>query len=134
MITRVFDAREGGWFWVHDAIIDLYAKSIGPFALAVYVALSRTADMAGVCSPTKQGLAETCGMSVSTVTRAIRTLTNHNPPLLSISQRLDHDGQHSNIYTLLDYRANTHAREQFSDNDVCMTATAHYSANIGARI
>lgn len=36
--------RQAGWFWAHNELVDVFAPLVGPFAIAVYVCLTRRCE------------------------------------------------------------------------------------------
>jgi hypothetical protein len=89
-------------FFVDNAIIDEYGDQLGPYGLAVYVALCRHADIdSQECYPSHRTLAKETGMKTASVRKALHNLEALG--LVSIKGRCREDGsQTSNLYTLLE--------------------------------
>jgi hypothetical protein len=98
---RLRDARPRNFFWCDNIIIDQYARHLGPYALAVYVALVRHADSrTQTCYPSYATLAEELAISRNSVRRAIKTLLQDK--LIGKKRRQSPDGDPaSNLYFLL---------------------------------
>jgi hypothetical protein len=104
---QIRDSRPRNFFWCDNVIIDQYARQIGPYALAVYLALARHADgRTQSCYPSYATLAEELAMSRDSVRRAIKTLLQHQ--LIGRKRRTSKDGDPaSNLYFLLGVGANS---------------------------
>lgn len=97
---QVRDMRSTHWFWMDNAILDIYGPQLGAYGIAVYTALCRMANANGTCWPSLNTLASTIGISRSTVIRSLEKLESLG--LISISHRNGSDGsQDTNIYTIL---------------------------------
>jgi hypothetical protein len=98
---RLRDARPRNFFWCDNIIIDQYARHLGPYALAVYVALVRHADSrTQTCYPSYATLAEELAISRDSVRRAVKTLLQYK--LIGRKRRQSPDGDPaSNLYFLL---------------------------------
>ena len=59
--------KDGGYFWIEDAVVDRYGATIGPLGLAVYAVLARHANAAGESYWPKAKLAGKLGVSKRTV-------------------------------------------------------------------
>src|SRR6059036_4116825 len=100
MSDSLHDARRTYHFWVDDVIIDQFGPQVGPYGLAVYMALARRATR-GTAFPSIKRLALDTGMSRASVKRALTTLENLG--LLGRERRRDDDGDmDTTLYTLKD--------------------------------
>lgn len=99
---RVADARRRGYFTVDNIILDQYGERLGPYGLAVYVALCRFANADQECWPSHATVAKRTGMSRRQVGREIAKLADLR--LILVTPQYDAESQvhHSNLYTLLD--------------------------------
>lgn len=97
----VADKRKRGYFTVDNILLDQYGKELGPYGVAVYVALARFANADAECWPSRRAIHERTGVSVAQVTREISKLAGLG--LITIAPQFDeHGDQVSNLYTLLD--------------------------------
>lgn len=97
----VADKRKRGYFTVDNILLDQYGKELGPYAIAVYVALARFANADAECWPSRRAIYERTGVSVAQVTRELAKLTSLG--LITITPQFnEHGDQVSNLYTLLD--------------------------------
>jgi hypothetical protein len=97
----VRDLRDRDKWWAHDRIIDQYAAMIGIYALGVYVYLCRRADRASLAWPSKRTIAKDLGIGLSSVHKAIETLTDYR--LILERPRYTSEGDRtSNAYFLLE--------------------------------
>lgn len=89
-------------FFVDNAIIDEYGDQLGPYGLAVYVALCRHADIdSQECYPSYSTLAGETGMGITSVKKAVHNLVALG--LVTVKGQCMEDGrQTSNLYTLLE--------------------------------
>jgi hypothetical protein len=95
--SRVIDDRRVQFFMCDNAIIDDYAADLGPYALAVYVALLRYAGRKDECFPSLKTLGDQLGMGKDSVIKAIDTLKRKQ--LISVKHRRDKAGDAaSNLY------------------------------------
>lgn len=93
------DARNPGWFWADNKIVDVQAAKIGIHAFAVYMVLVRYLNGDEECWPSSAAIAKTLGISKRTVVTAIQTLAAEN--LIGITPRgQSGKGQISNLYTV----------------------------------
>ena len=100
MSDSLHDARRTYHFWVDDIIIDQFGPQLGPYGLAVYMALARRATR-GTAFPSLKRLALDTGMSRASVKRALNTLESLG--LLQRARRRDDDGDmDTTLYTLQD--------------------------------
>jgi DNA-binding MarR family transcriptional regulator len=71
-VFRVRDERKPGHHWADNEVLDLYARDLGAFGYAVYMALGRHSDnRTGRCSKSQKEIAAIFGCSADTVQRAI---------------------------------------------------------------
>jgi hypothetical protein len=92
----VRDRRHRGFFMVFNDLYDKYGAKLGPYGLAVYMALSRYANRESECWPSLQRIADGTGMSRRQVMREIQKLEQ----LLLIE--VERAGTQVNVYVLLD--------------------------------
>jgi hypothetical protein len=100
--SEIRDKRQKEWFWLDNALLDEYARLIGPNAVLVYIALSRHADNdEQTCWPSMETIAEEIGIkSRNTVAKGIKTLQKFG--MIEVQQSKKVDGTHNNnVYTLL---------------------------------
>jgi Helix-turn-helix domain len=112
---RIRDIRARPFFWCDNTIIDQYARLLGPYALAVYVALVRHADSrTQSCYPSYATLAEELAISRNSVRQAVKTLLKYK--LIARKRRRSPDGDPaSNLYFLLGVgRQMTHLGHQMT--------------------
>lgn len=99
MKFEVKDKRPGR-FIVDDAVVDILGDHIGPYGLAVYMALARYADRHGDCYPSLRTLSRKVGISRTTVVKSLKKLEACG--LISITPRTTGRGDlTSNMYALL---------------------------------
>ena len=92
--------RRQGWFWAHNAIVDVYGAQLGPLGVAVYAVLARHANAAGNAWPSKATIADKLGISKRSVDKAIHQLEACH--LVRVSRRRDAAGDAAaNLYLLL---------------------------------
>lgn len=98
---EVRDFRGDPFLRVHNCLLDRYGNSVGPTALATYMALCRYANNGTQSAfPSKATLAKLIGVTVPTVSSALKKLADAG--LVAIEPRYnDSGGQTSNLYTLL---------------------------------
>lgn len=97
----VADKRKRGYFTIDNILLDQYGKEIGPYGIAVYVALARFSNADAECWPSRRAIYERTGVSVAQVTRELAKLVVLG--LITITPQFDeHGDQASNLYTLLD--------------------------------
>ena len=98
---RVLDRRRKGFFTIDNELLDRYGERLGPYGLAVYMALARFANQESECFPSQSTLAKRTGMSRMQVSREIEKLKQLN--LIDGNQQFGTNGQkRSNLYVLLD--------------------------------
>ncbi len=68
--------KDGGWFRVHNRLLDQYAPEIGPNGIAIYCVMARCADneTQEIQKKTLDDIAELAGMGKSTVQKHLATL------------------------------------------------------------
>lgn len=100
------DGQNNGWRWhrIAQRVAKEYGATLGPTAYAVYLSLVTFADNdTGHCWPAKETIAAQWGISVRTVDAALKTLVEHNPPLVRYWRRRGKRGTYGvNEYTLQD--------------------------------
>lgn len=88
--------RPAHWAWFDHALIDDYARHIGPIGVALYVALARYANHhTGQCWPSLVRLSQQLGMTRLTARRYLRHLVDHG--LITMQERPGH----TSLITLL---------------------------------
>ena len=99
--VQVRDRRQAGWCWINNTIIDNYGETLEAYGLAVYLSLARWADNNnGQCWPRVATIAARCGISESTVRRAIERLERLD--LIEVVDVIEANGaQGANVYVLL---------------------------------
>jgi hypothetical protein len=97
---QIRDARPRHFFWCDNVIIDHYASRLGPYALAVYMALLRHADQrTQSCFPSLKTLATELGMGKDSVIKALEALKKAK--LISVKHRRSSAGDTaSNLYLI----------------------------------
>jgi hypothetical protein len=94
---QIRDRRTVRRFFVDNVILDKYGKKLGPYGIAVYMALCRFADQSTQsCFPSVQTIADRIGAGTTKVREMLRLLEKLG--LIETQQRKDS----SSIYTLLD--------------------------------
>lgn len=94
---HVIDGRRRHFFMCDNVIIDQYACELGPYALAVYMALLRYAGQKDNCFPSLKTLGDTLGMGKNSVVKAIAALKAAK--LIHVTHRTDKAGDAaSNLY------------------------------------
>ena len=101
MTDILTDAREPGWFWMEDAIIDVYGSAIGALGVAIYAYLARRADKHGVSFPSYQTIANDLALSRRTVITYIHKLEERG---LIVTTRRNGKRRASNEYRLVNLR------------------------------
>lgn len=98
--ATVQDARQPGWFYLDDRLLDTYGATIGPIGIAVYAALARHAKANGQASIAYNHLAESIGASRNTVITTLRKLADAG--LITITAQTDDRGNSiaAHLYTL----------------------------------
>lgn len=97
---EVRDARDPGWTWIDNELIDRFGPELGPGGIAIYLALARLANNeTQECWPSVETLGQMVGIaSRVTVRKHLRKLQHLK--LVQVEQR--HDlGDLTHIYTLL---------------------------------
>ncbi len=91
--------EDGGWFYMHNEIIDDIGKHIKPIGLAIYVSLSRHADKNHSCFPSQKLIAQEIGASEKTVKKYIKLLKKYN--IITVEQNKNNTGKFMhNVYIL----------------------------------
>ena len=106
MADRTRDRRTRYTFWIDDRIVDEFGPVMGRYpsgtaALAVYTILARRADRDGDSWPSVTSIAQECGISASTVHRALRLLEVLELVAIATCYEAGSQRQTSNLYTLL---------------------------------
>lgn len=98
----VRDRRRKGFFTIDNELLDRFGADLGPYGLAVYMALARFANQDSTCWPSLATIAQRTGMSRRQVIRKITHLQSLE--LIAIEAQIDEEtGEHkANLYTLLD--------------------------------
>lgn len=100
MQDQVRDARQVYHFWLDDTVLDLFGKELGPYGLAIYMALARRAKR-GESYPSVKRLGQDTGMSPRSVRTNLKKLETLG--LITITPRHSDAGDPtSNLYTILD--------------------------------
>jgi Helix-turn-helix domain len=98
--AQVRDARRVFHFWLDDAVLDHFAKDLGPHAFMVYAYIARRSK-AGQAFPGMRRIARDLGLGYSTIQRSITQMQHLG--LISVTPRPSALGDaDSNLYTLLD--------------------------------
>ena len=115
--TFVIRDRRPGYLRVYNDLYDRFGAQMGPYGLAVYVALCRYANQDSECWPSYNTIAKGTGMSRRKVIYEIKRMEELH--IIAIERN-----QHSsNVFVLLDTSAQ-HAPKQSSNNKV-----THRSSN-----
>ncbi len=97
----VQDRRRKGFFTIDNDLLDRFGDQLGPYGLAVYMALARFADQDSECYPSQSTIAKRTGMSRMQVSRVIEKLQKLQ--LISALQQTAPNGaQRTNLYILYD--------------------------------
>lgn len=101
MTDTASDARTFPFFQVENAVIDRYGAALGPYGLAVYMAIARHVNQkSGVAFPGMATIARETGMSRNRVVAAVKKLETTG--LIRVNRRKrDDGGKASNEYTLV---------------------------------
>ncbi len=101
MKATVSDGRTFPFFQVENAVIDHYGTVLGPYGLAVYIAIARHVNhKTGVAFPSMATIAAETGMKRNRVVRAVKQLRDLG--LIQIrARKRDDGGQTSNEYELV---------------------------------
>ncbi len=95
---EIRDLRNGGWYWVHKAVIREYAPKVGAIGIAVYNFLASLVDSNQVCFPSKKYIARALGYSRATINRKIKLLERSG--LIKVEKR----SRYHCVYHLLKVR------------------------------
>jgi predicted transcriptional regulator len=100
--AKVIQLHPGRYFSVDNALVDVYAKTLGPHAVMVYLVLCRHANhRTKQCWPSIAHIVDLTGLARSTVKAALKSL--YEAGLIDREERWDEAGDHTtNLYTLLD--------------------------------
>jgi len=101
----VNDERRPPWSWFDNAIIHRYGASIGPYGLAVYMALLTYADKSRTCFPSLQTLAKVLKINKKTVLKSLKRLEDCGLIRIEHRYRQLEDGRTeclANRYTIVD--------------------------------
>ena len=96
-----------------------FKVKIAPNGIKVYSYLSFRAGKDGQCKPSKKEIASDCGISVPTVTRAIRQLRNSGLISVKPQTRVDvygNNGTSVNLYVLSDIKAEKPIKQEQNTN------------------
>ncbi len=100
MADQVRDRRTRGWSWFDNEVVQQYGAALGPYGIAVYIALLTFADSKDqTCFPSHQQIAEMTRMSRRHVIRSVQALKELR--LIRVTTRGEGPGQASNLYTIL---------------------------------
>jgi Helix-turn-helix domain len=112
MTQGIVSFPKGHYFRLHDDIIDVYAKVIGAYGIAIYGLLSRHMNRkTGQCYPKIDTIAKTLRLGHSTVKKYLRKMEKAG--LIESQARRDPEGDPtSNLYTLLDLTPDAIAKRQ----------------------
>lgn len=102
-LMEVRDRRQKEWFWIDNALLDGFAKVLGPNATLVYIALTRHADNdLQQCWPSMDTIAEEVGLkSRKTVSNGIKALEKYGLIETAKSHNPTNGHRLNNVYTLL---------------------------------
>ncbi len=95
---EIRDLRNGGWYWVHKAVIREYAPKVGAIGIAVYNFLASLADSRQICFPSQRYIAEHLGYSRATINKKIKLLERSG--LIKVDKR----SRYHCVYHLLKVR------------------------------
>ncbi|HXH11183.1 MAG TPA: helix-turn-helix domain-containing protein [Alphaproteobacteria bacterium] len=101
MADKVRDRRERNWSWFHNEVLQVHGVALGPYGIAVYMALLTFADAKDhTCYPSLQQIADMTGMSRRHVMRSLELLQRLK--LIRKTYRHEQGKRHaSNLYTIL---------------------------------
>jgi biotin operon repressor len=71
---EIRDLRNGEWYWIHRAVIQVYASKIGAPGVMVYNLLASMADSGQTSFPSQKYMAACLGYSRTTVNKTIKRL------------------------------------------------------------
>jgi biotin operon repressor len=92
------DLRNGGWYWIHKAVIQGYTQKVGAIGIAVYNFLASLADRGQGCFPSQKYIAKSLGYSRSYVNETLKVLERNK--LIRIEKK----GRYHCVYHLLKVR------------------------------
>ena len=103
MTPTFHDAREPGWFWMEDAIIDRFGPRLGAIGVAIYAYLARRANREGVSFPSYQTIARQLKLSRRTVITYMQMLEEQQL-IVACARRSGGGGCAANAYRLVSLR------------------------------
>ena len=95
---EVRDLRNGGWYWIHKAVIQEYTQKVGAIGIAVYNFLASLADRGQGCFPSQKYIAKSLGYSRPYINETLKVLEKHG--LIRIEKK----GRCHRVYHLLKVR------------------------------
>ena len=118
----VRDHRRKGFFTIDNELLDRYGDQLGPYGLAVYMALARFANQEGTCWPSLATIAKRTGMSRMQVIREIAKLQALQ--LIAVEHQCSEMGIHrANLYILLDLPVVVTGSDQGSNSQLLGVVT-----------
>ena len=100
MSTQVRDTRNENWMWARRELIREHGDKLGPYGIAVYMAIASCADVkAQTARPSYKYIADMIGASRRKVIDAAKTLRELG--WIEVRERNDEKTQKSNTYVLL---------------------------------
>ncbi len=115
---EIRDLRNGGWYWVHKAVIREYAPKVGAIGIVVYNFLASLVDSSQVCFPSQKYIARALGYSRATISKKIKLLKENG--LIRVEKR----SRYHRVYHLLKVRCkptetqmSTHGNSEFPQVD-----------------
>lgn len=98
--TFVVRDRRPGYLRVDNILYDRFGSVLGPYGLAVYMALCRYVNQDSECWPSYATIAKGTGMSRRQVIREVAKLQHLN--VIEIEHRIESNKHTSNVFILLD--------------------------------
>jgi len=98
---EIRDLRNGGWYWIHKAVINEYTQKVGAVGIIVYSFLASLADGNQKCFPSQKYIADNLGYCRATVNRAMKRLEENG--LVRVEKR----SRYHCVYHLLKIRCNS---------------------------
>jgi biotin operon repressor len=95
---EIRNLKNGGWYWVHKAVIQRYASKVRAIGVLVYNFLASLADSRQACFPSQRYIAERLGYSRSYINETLKLLEKNH--LIKIEKR----GRYHRIYHLIELR------------------------------
>lgn len=110
MMNNLHDKREKGWFWDTNRVFE---SGLSSHAILVRLYLAKCADDEGQCFPSASNIAEKCGISRSSVFKALKELEEkgwlvRTPRVLPGKEK----ALASNMYTLITPDKSTTSKEE----------------------